>query len=385
MNAIRNIVNNFYLFVIKIINEMVSKDSNRLIFYSYVDFSDNSRALYEKLKESKNFNALKIVWIVKDTNREYNACSNTEFVKHKSVKSMLRFVKSKYIFRTHSLFGGIYSKRKQVMCLVFHGMPFKKTGLLNGEKIKKNNYDYLNITSPLFQKIMSDSMGSTLECNVISGLPRNDDLFSPNDILKDMGFPRFKKVIIWMPTFRKSFSGISNGKESSTGIPTIKEIDDFKIINEFLVNWDMALILKLHPWAINRLGDCIDYSNIFVIKDSDIPTRYSLYNLIGATDALLTDFSSVFIDYLIIDKPIGFVFDDINEYEIDRGFNFYPVENYLPGAKITNINQLFSFLSDTANEIDGYRDCRQKVSELFHTYRDAKSSERFLEHIGLFP
>lgn len=383
MTQYRNIYIKFSLFLIQIVNEIVPKDQNRIIFYSYVDYSDNCRTLYERLKLSNDFAGYKITWIVKEPSRFHDGNYATEFVKHKSLKSFFRFLRSKYIFRTHSLFGGIYSKNRQVMCLAWHGMPLKRIGVLNGESVKRNDYNFLNVTSPLFQQIMANSMNSNLEKNIITGLPRNDDLFSPNEILKILGLSNFSKVVIWMPTFRKSFSGVSNGSETTTGIPLFGEIQDFKVINEILSKLGIVLILKLHPWASNRLENSLKFSHIRLIKDSEIQSQFTLYNLVGASDALLTDYSSIYIDYLLIDKPIGFVFDDMEEYQSGRGFNFDPVEEYLPGEIITNIDQLFEFLDKVATDKDKYQGDREKVCKLFHTYRDGKSSERFLRAVGL--
>lgn len=383
MNQFRNITIKFSLFFIKVINEIVPKDQKRILFYSYVDYSDNCRSLYERLKLSDNYDGYRITWIVKEPSRFYNDNYATEFVKHKSLKSCIRFLRSKYIFRTHSLFGGIYSKNKQVMCLAWHGMPLKRIGVLNGERVKQNNYDFLNVTSPFFQKIMADSMNSKLERNIITGLPRNDDLFSSNEILKVLDLSSFSKVVIWMPTFRNSFSGVCNGIETTTGVPLFEKIQDFEVFNEMLSQFGIVLILKLHPWASNILENSLEFSHIRLIKDSEIPSQFTLYNLVGASDALLTDYSSIYIDYLLIDKPIGFVFDDMEEYKSGRGFNFDPVEEYLPGENITNIDQLFEFLDKVATDEDSYQGDREKVCKLFHTYRDGKSSERFLRAVGL--
>ena len=59
----------------------------------------------------------------------------------------------------------------------------------------------------------------------------------------------------------------------------------------------------------------------------------SLYELLGATDLLISDISSVVIDYLLLDRPIIHAFSDLGEYESSRGFTVEPIESIFRRAR----------------------------------------------------
>ena len=141
------------------------------------------------------------------------------------------------------------------------------------------------------------------------------------------------------------------------------------------------LFRSLHPWALDSLGE-INYSNIMEVKNQDIPEPYNLYHLIGQADAMISDYSSVWGDYLLLDRPIAFAFDDLEEYMKQRKVPFEPMEEYMPGMKTRNVTDLIDFI-DSLDKEDLYIDERKRIRDLFLTYQDNKSSYRFLRAIGL--
>ena len=103
---------------------------------------------------------------------------------------------------------------------------------------------------------------------------------------------------------------------------------------------------------------------------------YSIYHLVGACDALITDYSSVFIDYLLLDRPICFAFDDVEEYKNSREFAFDNFEDYMCGQIIHDVTGLISFLDNINKQNDSFKGSRKKVLQSFHTFPDNKASER---------
>ena len=86
-----------------------------------------------------------------------------------------------------------------------------------------------------------------------------------------------------------------------------------------------------------------------------------LYSLIGECGVLLTDYSSVYIDYLILNRPIGFIIDDFEEYKNSRGFVFDKPDDWMPGEKIKTFEELEKFILDIKNGIDKYREVRNAL------------------------
>jgi len=361
---------------------IIPKGKKRIIFYSSPDFTDNCRAMYEKLMDSRKKDAYHITWVVKDVNKYKTLFPQIRFVKHKSFASLWFFCRAKYIIRTHSFWNNIYIKKRQIMCVAWHGMLIKGYHYSEIGIYPRNRHDHFCVTSPLFAKLFAEMFNADLDRFDVVGFPRNDYLLQPKgDLLKQMGLDKYDKIILWMPTFRGYGSNMKDGTASESGLPTLKE-SDFRQINEKLKELNYALVLKLHPWALESIKDISDYTMFRVIKNEDIPAAYNLYHLIGCADAMISDYSSVWGDYLLLDRPIGFAFDDLEEYEKSRYIPLSPLEDYMPGHQIRNSHDLIAFLTSLDKE-DAYIQKRKQIRDLFLTDQDGDSSQRFLEAIGL--
>ena len=91
-------------------------------------------------------------------------------------------------------------------------------------------------------------------------------------------------------------------------------------LNEMLKLRNAKLIVKIHP--LQKLsGEMKKYSYIeFVTQEQLNKSEMTVYSLLRAADALITDYSSVYFDFMMLDRPIGFTVDDIEEYKKNRGF-----------------------------------------------------------------
>lgn len=370
------------LLIVYFINHLVPKRKNNIVFYSMPDFSDNARAMYEKLKELDTEQYYSVTWVVSDVEKNKALHPDINFVKHKSLKSMLAMFRSRYIIRTHSFWGNKYVKNRQIMCVAWHGMAIKGY-TENDTHSPRNNFDHFCVTSPLFAEIFAEIMNCDLKHVDITGYPRNDNLFVKcPELLSELGLNDFKKIILWMPTFRtRSYSGMTEGEESTFGLPTINNVEELQRLSDYLCKKNYCLILKLHPWALDGMKG-LEFANIRQLNNQDIPEPYSLYHFLGQTDALISDYSSVWGDYLLVDKPIGFAFNDLDEYKKTRIMSIDPIEDYMPGMRIRNIDELVLFL-DSLDKPDNYITERERIRKLFISDCDDNSSLRFLKAIGV--
>lgn len=106
-----------------------------------------------------------------------------------------------------------------------------------------------------------------------------------------------------------------------------------------------------------------------------------LYELLAGSDALITDYSSVYFDYLLTNKPIGITIDDIENYRNTLGFAFENVESILVGEKICEFKDLVLFFDNLINDIDSYYEARRKNCDLFNYYKDNNSTKRVYDFI----
>lgn len=378
----KNLIISILTVIIYFVDWIIPKGKNRIIFYSSPDFTDNCRAMYERLMNSHKKDTYHITWVVKDVGKFKKLFPRIRFAKHKSFASLWFFCRAKYIIRTHSFWNNIYVNKRQIMCVAWHGMLIKGYHYSEIGVYPKNGHDHFCVTSPLFAKLFAEMFNTDIDRFDVVGFPRNDYLFQPKgNLLEQMGLDKYNKIILWMPTFRGYGINMKDGTSSESGLPTI-EVSDFQQINEKLEELNYVLILKLHPWALESIKDISKYSMFRVIRNEDIPADYNLYHLIGCADAMISDYSSVWGDYLLMDRPIGFAFDDLEEYKKSRYIPLSPLEDYMPGPQIRNCHDLIEFLSTLEKE-DTYIQKRKQIKDLFLSNQDGNSSQRFLKSIGL--
>lgn len=360
-----------------LVNRLIPKKKNQIFFYSSPDYSDNARAIYEELVRQNLHKEYSVVWAVRNVDKYRDILSSVKLVKPKSIGLFWHYCRSAYIFRTHSILGDKYVAGRQKMCIAWHGMPLKKLVKSDGT-VSKVDCDMILSTAPFFDRELAASTGlDTSSCRHL-GLPRNDELFLAGEELASR-YPGFDRRFIWMPTFRNA-NGFVDGVDSEIGLPFLSR-SQLSELNEALKQLNYLLILKLHPWSAEKL-DGICYSNIVNLKDSDIVGQASLYKLLGQTDALITDYSSVYIDYLLTDKPICFAYDDLEQYRETRGFAFEPVENYMPGQVVSNCDELIGWFRDF-EKADDFAQQRRELKYLFYAHPDGESSKRVLQEMGI--
>jgi CDP-glycerol glycerophosphotransferase (TagB/SpsB family) len=346
--------------LLTVINYLIPKKNNYIIFTSYPDLSDNSYALYEyMLKNYSNYYSF--IWLV-----EPNICTNikklnsTKIVSKKSLLAFYYYCRSKYIFFTHGLYNGIKNPSSQIVVNLWHGMPLKNIGYLDN-KTELLDANLTIATSSSFQQIMSKALKIPLDKVLISGQPRNQYLLDATiDTLKSFGINKqdYKQVIAWLPTYRKSHIGdIRTDGIVQELLPLVNK-NELITLDSSLKEKKIYCFIKLHPMDTLSKKDFDTYTNIKVLTNEDFYNRsIQLYSFLSHTDALLTDYSSVYIDYMLTKKPMGFVIPDIEYYANNRGFVFDNVLEYLPGKIIQSFSQIELFIE----ELDV---CRSKVSYL---------------------
>jgi CDP-glycerol glycerophosphotransferase (TagB/SpsB family) len=153
-------------------------------------------------------------------------------------------------------------------------------------------------------------------------------------------------------------------------------------LNEYAKNNKVLIIVKIHPSQdISKISE-FNYSNLIFIKndffeDKDITN----YQLLGSCDALISDYSSVYYDYLLADKPIGLCFEDFDEYNEREGFTLDPNLILAGGVKIYNCDDMCDFISDIANGNDILKDKRNEIKNLVHSNTDNLSTKRVVDYL----
>ncbi|WP_320046303.1 CDP-glycerol glycerophosphotransferase family protein [uncultured Ilyobacter sp.] len=379
--------------LIQILDNLTLK-KNRIIFHSYPDYSDNSYALFKYFLKKKL--KYEIIWLVdkcpldeikEKIKKEFGV--NIKVYKKSSVSGILSYLSSKYVFFTHGLYGGIVSGKNKKRINLWHGMQLKRMGKLDKKDSLNKNFtkqDFVIATSNLYKDINSEMFNLKKSNVLITGQPRNDLLFEDTNFFKKTGINSdiYKKLIIWMPTYRNAIDGKRNDGLNQKNYISIFKISELEELNEFLKKMEVFLLIKIHPMDIINKLSIKNYSNLLVLKSGYLQKiNEQLYPLLGKFDALITDYSSVYVDFLILNRPIAFVNTDEEQYSKYRGFVFKNYKEYMPGEFIKTKQSFYKFIQDLVNEKDKYYLKRSRVNKAFNKYFDNKSCERLIEKLKL--
>ena len=359
-------------------NEFINKilvqteiDDQTILFESEGDFADNARVLYEYIIDNKMNKKYKIIWIVDDPTL-YKTEDNVIFIsrRRESKKELIQFYSyvgsAKYLFFTHPYW---YKKVKegQVIINLWHGVPLKAGGT-DRHKI----FDYITIPSEFSKDLFHKILGTVDSQYLVTGLARNDLLFkNTKSINKIIDMKNNPKVIICMTTFKQSLHMKDSSIVFPYVLPFVENGEELNEINKQLVKANIKLIIKIHHLQKTELVNQLNLSNIIYIEDKDLNLKdIQLYELIGQTDALITDYSSVMFDYMLIDKPIGYFINDLEDYKKTRGFLVDNINDYLVGEKMTTKEDFYNFINQVSNNDDKYKQQRRKFNSKMNKYKD---------------
>lgn len=294
---------------------------------------------------------------------------------------------AKNIFFTHLLFPFDRYLKNINTINIWHGVGHKKINLARGFKTGVPA-TYTIATSEMSQAMFADLFGNPIETVKIAGLPRNDVMLRKQKEIRD--FPKvsplygYDKLMIWMPTFRRKVSKNVYEQEVYSEVDNIFGIEDFEIerFNSMLKANNTLCVMKSH-YFVTSYKKSEGFSNILFIDDELLAkNQLLLYELMAWTDALITDYSSVMIDYSLLDQPIFLIAEDLEDYKNGQGLYFEDYENWVPSNLFLNqhdfLDAIERFLSKGE---DAYVDKRHDVRNKYFKYIDDKSAERIANFV----
>lgn len=385
-------LNNYYFYHYQ---KKLPIQENLIVMESEGDLSDNAYALYDYMRENGYLKKYQVVWLVDNisVSRKENF-PNTSFVYknryiHLDRKANKALATCKwYIFDHNNEFIQIDKRREQKVIYLSHGWGYKAA---KGNVSTKSFYDAITVTGDIPAKGMALFWNEPLSKTIITGYPRLDYFFKNNKVTeekvnKKYHFDKYKKVIYWMPTFRQSTNKelSEDYLQNQTGLPIFETRESLKEFSEFLKKQNVLLVFKLHHLQAHLPVFKDHFENILIVKDEEIKQLgMQLYQFINLSDAMISDYSSISVDYLLKDRPIIFTLDDYEQYDKSRGLIPQNAIDYMPGYHVYNQKELEESILEILQGIDSYKEERKKLLPLYHKYNDGKSSQRVLNAIGI--
>lgn len=347
--------------------------SNAIVFVSSPDYADNSKELYDFLISKDRYKGFNYIWLVENS-KEYCANNNTMFIEKKSkwhlgysIKALEALSESKYIFFTHSSpMAELGIKKEQVVINLWHGCGYKQRKSTYSW-IEKNPFTYALVPGKIFVRTKSEFWTCNPEQILTIGYPRYDAFNKLDDNTRDF-FEEIKgnadTVIMWMPTYRKTENdefGVSKIK-GFFELPLLTSNEDLLELDRYCATNNIIICIKRHPLQIKYACEKLSCTNILFIDNEKLTEKsVNLYSLLSCLDGLVTDYSSIAIDYLLLDKPMAFTLDDFQEYEDVQGFVFEDPLRYMPGHHLYDYNGLLEYLQDMNHGKDQFKDARRDI------------------------
>lgn len=393
----------------------------KVIFMSNMgrNYSDNPRAVYEAFEKDARFIGTKPVWVFNGDylktvreSRKHQPLKHKERMLPKNCK-IVRYGSLRYYFHMATSFVWIFNTRqepylvkrnKAMYFMTWHGTPLKKLGLdlenfhMAGEARDIESYkasfteeaakwDCLIVQNDFSEKVLPGSLGYKGEV-LKTGYPRNDRLVKAfaasriRDVLSGAGkdgssdskdVKDGRKVLLYAPTWRDDEYVSGGFYKGVSGL-------DFEYLEKELSK-NFRIIVKLHYLTDGKAAvpeNCIKSGFVKVYgNEADISRLYL------QADGLITDYSSVFFDYSILERPIFFFCYDMENYR-DRLRGFYlNLEEIAPGPISVNKNEL---VKDIRNYFGKGREDEIKrvkaFKSVYNKYDDGKASEKVLDVVA---
>ena len=328
-------------------------------------YNYNSRYLFEYVKE--NLPEITPLFVINDSELRNSLSSKygkQYFIETESIQGIRQALSAGVWFTSAGLPAyGIGLHKKRLIINLWHGVPLKKIALLDPnlkkaariyfKKIFSENYTCILTTSHELIPLMARSFAVSEDKIKVWGQPRNDGLFQRNDCREILGqlfpdLPEYTKTVLYAPTFRDY---------GQVQLFPFKDFDQEQL-EAFLEEKNMLLFIRTH---VAEQGSAAPYlgKRIRFLGNEQAEDVTGILNIF---DCLITDYSSIYIDYLLTDKPMIFLPYDRQQYLDGRGMNF-DYDDVTPGPKPETFND---FLDALSPKEDFWKSERTRVNRLFN-------------------
>lgn len=328
-------------------------------------YADNSQVLFEHFIECGDENAYFFT-------REKGILSAIpkNGIYAYSWKGMITLLRAKVLVFTHGTadFSPFNPGKRsgRVFVNLFHAIAVKEVGHGGDPKKLKEiaKWDHFIVSSEFEAKTVMRQFSLGADKTKVLGQPRNDILCGHHS---DNSAKQTRKIL-YAPTFR----------ENATTVIFPFPDKDLQKLDDHLAQVNMKVVVRLHINEERRVRENKAFERFKCIELMNSNNVPSVNEVLAEFDGVITDYSSVTMDYLLLDRPIGYILYDLEEYQKNRGFSF-DFEEHMAGPEIRTQEELLAF---TNLNLDEFQSKRQYLKMLFHQYQDGRSAERIRDLIN---
>lgn len=344
LNAYRILGNTF----LSVFRKFLKTDDKLVLFVSYGGryYNDSPKYMYEYMKNDERFKDYKLVWAFTkpEEHREIPERIKIDTLKYYKTALKARCWITNVVVERGLDFKGIntfYFHTTHVALLKYIGYDAKDTSTVSRKFIYK--YDMSCAQSEYEKHLQFGMFGLEDEQVLVCGYPKNDRIANCSKeecarLRKEIGIPKGKKAILYAPTFRDNID--------NDAICPVDFDKWMKILGE-----DFVILFRAHPILANKLD--LSKNEPFVINVTSYPDNV---DLMIAADALISDYSGIFFEFGVQDKPMYAFPYDYDEYIKTWGL-YVDVRDEIPGGNLAE-EQLLEYIK--AGETD---EMKSKLSQ----------------------
>lgn len=350
-----------------------------MIFYEAYhgqSMTGNPYAVFTYLLNHPQYQHFQHVWAMVDEHTvpiSIRSHPRVTIVKYQSRNYARCLATAKYLINDTSFPYYFHKRKEQIYANIWHGTPLKTMGMdikhrgfADHKNIQRNFLFTDYFVSPnkyTYEKLLKSHDVHTLFNGHIldTGYPRVDLMFQANqeDIRRRLSITGNKRIILYAPTWRGTLGEEENQSK--------KILEDVKKIQENCQ--DEVVLLKAHYYAEKFFED--QGLGHFIV-----PNTIDTNEVLSIVDILITDYSSIFFEFLPTKKPVVFYAYDEADYQSERG-TYLPMDK-LPGPLCHTIDEVIH----SVRHIDEVSGCYQKIYEQFLEefcyHDDGEATERFV-------
>ncbi len=349
-------------------------------------FADNSALVFEKIKEEHH--DLQAVWLTNNRQIVQAITKNGgEAYLRRSVRGIWLSLRTSIYLTSHGIkdvlmYVPMFKRPKHIY--LHHGIPLRKGWFdlknapkksIRSSKQKINCTHFMIAPSTFAASQQNQLLPIGLEKFAYTGLPRNDiffdETFDPNGFKDSLGINQEHKLILYCPTWRPW---------AATRFFPFKDLELEKL-NSWLTKNNTLILLRPHHVDLNSSSNAVFWKKVEQLDSMKLLSHDicpNVNHLARISDALITDYSSMYYDYLLLEKPVVFLPYDVERYESEIGF--YPNYHEITyGDKPKNQTEFLQTLQDITEGKDNHSAKRNALKDKFYDVLDGQSTERVVE------
>lgn len=364
---------------------------NYILFRGEGDTCENAMALGKYIREHNYLGKYKLIWLC-DNPYKFKSTTQEKYIRKSLDLAPLKLREifqyyyymycSKYVFFENKMIPRC--REDQINMYMHHGAPPIKA--TKGRIVVAKDVNYAICPTERVAYILEEHFSVNKERMIFCGSPRTDVLFEEGihkALYEKLNLEKYKKVVLWLPTFRHFYNKVrvDSQVEYTYGIPIVSDEMDYKRLTEYLVENNILLIIKPHLYQDMSKMKIDTSEHIRFITQNDLnEVESNVYDLLKLSDALITDYSTVAFDFMLLDRMIGYTIDDMSLYNL--GFSVPNPLDYMPGKKIEIMDELINYLEDVCQERDTYKEERNQMNDYINEFK-GNNCERLLKKINM--